>query len=311
MVMEIFYVKVGYRTRWQDDFSACIGYFDGLHLGHQALLHKTLELAEKTQSKAAIITFEPDPWETIFEKKYQHLTTMKDRIEMAKTMGFDYFIILTFNKEMSALTGEQFYQRILKTMPLKHLVCGFDFKYGYKGQGTIEQLKQQAKTFDITVIEQVKDGQEKISTTRIIEAINQGNVEEAHRLLGYPYRIRGVVGSGRKQGTKIGYPTANIDYHCEYIIPAEAVYVGELMLDNKTYPAMISIGHNPTFNQRIDLALEVHIFNFNRSIYGERVAVNFLHYLRPQIKFDYIDDLIQQLDQDKINSLAYFKEIKK
>ena len=310
MVMKTFYVKVGYKTNWEADFAACIGYFDGLHLGHLDLINLTLNKAKKMKIKAAMITFDPDPWETIYQKKYQHLMTNEDRALKAQELGFDYFIVLTFNLEMANLPALDFTNDILNKMPLKYLICGFDFKYGYQGLGNTETLLNSKRLFKVSIVEEVTYEKEKISTTRIINLIKLGKVKEASRLLNYHYQIKGVVATGRSQGKKIGFPTANINYYKEYVMPSEGVYIGRILVHEKLHWAMISIGHNPTFNYREDLTLEVNILNFNQDIYGQTVTVYFYEFLRPQIKFSNIEALIKQLENDQKATFEYFKNYK-
>ncbi len=307
MVMKTFYVKVGYQTHFEADFVACVGYFDGLHLGHMHLLDACLATAQEKQLKSALITFDPDPWETIHRLTYHHLTTIEDRVILAEKLGFDYFIVLTFNQEMAKLPAEVFIKDLLNQLPLKHLICGFDFRYGYLGQGNVESLTQAERNFALTIIPEITFKQEKISTTRIMKLIEQGEIEQANQLLGYPYQIKGTVSTGRSQGKKIGFPTANIAYHPEYVMPAQGVYAGKIVINQKHYLAMISIGHNPTFNYRQDLTLEVNILDFDLEIYGQAVAVEFWHFLRPQIKFTTVEALIDQLKVDQLNTEAYFK----
>ncbi len=306
--MKTFYLKVGYKTNWEDDFSACIGYFDGLHLGHLDLINLALKKAEAANIKAAMITFDPDPWETIHQKKYHHLMTIEDRIKKAESLGFDYFIILTFNQEMAHLKPDLFISDILNEMPLKHLICGFDFTYGFQGKGTTKTLIASNRDFEVSVVPEVAFQDEKISTTRIINLIRLGKVSEANRLLNHLYEIKGVVVTGRSQGKKIGFPTANIAYYQEYVMPKQGVYIGKIKVSDNLHWAMISIGHNPTFNYREDLTLEVNILDFTTDIYGETVVVYFYEFLRDQIKFNNIFELIEQLEADETATREYIKE---
>lgn len=261
---------------------ACIGYFDGMHLGHQALIHKTLEMAEKYDCESALITFDPDPWVTIKGMNdLHHITTMRQRINLAVSFGIENIVILKFTKEMSEKSPEEFVREILGQINLKGIVCGFDFHYGYKGQGNSETLKQQAD-FEVSVVEAVSDETGKISSTRISEAIVQGNMPEANRMLGYEYQIEGRVIHGRHIGTGMGFPTANVGYSKEYILPKKGVYVCYARIGSVFCRAMVNIGHNPTVNYTDKMSLEAHLIDFKGDLYGKMITVYFIQYLRPE-----------------------------
>lgn len=168
MVMKTTYVKLGYQSEWSNSFVACIGYFDGVHLGHQALIKETVRLAKEQQCKSAMISFSPDPWVTIKGLSHvRHLTSMSDRKRLAAEYGIEEWIILSFDKSMASLSAEAFVQEILNKMPLKVLVCGFDFHYGAKGLGTTTTLLEDKKRlFEVSVVKEVTDQNQKISTTR-------------------------------------------------------------------------------------------------------------------------------------------------
>ncbi len=277
---------------------ACIGYFDGMHLGHQALIQKTLEMAEKYECESALITFDPDPWVTIKGiNDLHHITTMRQRINLAVSFGIENIVILKFTKEMSEKSPEEFVHEILGQINLKGIVCGFDFHYGFKGQGNSETLKQQAD-FEVSVVDAVSDEYGKISSTRISEAIVNGNMPEANRMLGYEYQIEGRVIHGRHIGTGMGFPTANVGYSKEYILPKKGVYVCYARIGSVFCRAMVNIGHNPTVNYTDKMSLEAHLIDFKGDLYGKMITVYFIQYLRPEMKFRNSDNLVMQLDQD-------------
>lgn len=301
MVMETVVISLNKENKIETPVVACIGFFDGLHLGHQALISKTLELAKKHHAKSALITFNPDPWVVIKDvKEYQHLSTIKRREELASKLGIDMIITLDFTKEMSALTPYDFLHKALVPCNLKALVCGFDFHYGLKGMGNPKILSDDAKEyFEVEVIDSVNEEDKKISTSRIVEYLEKGEIIHANRLLGYSYQVEGTVIHGQKRGREIGFPTANIDVDAEYIIPKTGIYEGWINVENEWYPAIINIGHNPTFNYSNKLSIEAHILNFNQQIYGQLVKLEFIKYLREEMKFNSIDELIAQMQNDK------------
>lgn len=277
---------------------ACIGYFDGLHLGHKKLVDKTLELASKNNLESALITFSPDPWEVIKkEKKLHHITSMKQRINRAASLGIKNIIILNFTPEMASLSPDEFVTKILKPLNINTLICGFDFHFGYKGQGDIQYLQKQDE-MKIEVIECVLMDNEKISSSRIEQLLLNGSVNKANRLLGYHYQVEGTIIHGHKQGRTIGFPTANIALDEDFIIPSPGVYAGYIKVYNKWYKAMINIGHNPTFNLSIPISIEAYILDFNLEIYGKRVVLEFDHFIRSEKKFNNKSNLALQLEQD-------------
>ena len=285
---------------------ACIGYFDGLHKGHMALVENTIAKAKKLNAESVLITFDPDPWVIIKQVvDVQHLTTMKQRQKLAEKAGLDHFVVLEFTKEMSSLTESQFVELLCRNLNLKAMICGFDFHYGLRGSGDAKTLATHG--FEVVCVESVNDEKGKISSTRICECIDEGDMEQAAELLGYSYTIEGEVVHGNAQGTGIGFPTANIMADSEFIIPARGVYVGSVELEGSSYPAMINIGYNPTFNKRRLLSMEAHLLDFHQDIYGCRVAVAFHRMIRSEKRFNSIDELIAQLKQDVEVTREYFR----
>jgi len=287
---------------------ACIGYFDGFHLGHQTLFNKTLVLAKEKGILSAMISFEPDPW-TVLQKQLivKHLTTIQDRRMMAEKMGFDVWIVIEFNETMASMSHVEFIER-LRNVSIQDLVCGFDFKFGAKGKGDIPYLRQiESDAFHVHVCEEYQIQHEKVSTTRIKKALSEGRIELANQLLGRPFELHGVVIKGKQIGRKIGYPTANLSLHKEYFTPKYGVYVGYVQLDHLNYQAMISVGKNPTVKEDDFISVEGHILDFDRDIYDCSVRFQFLHYLRPEEKYSSLEGLIDQIKIDEKHTRAYFK----
>ena len=288
---------------------ACIGYFDGLHRGHQELIRQTIALSEKLQAESALITFDPDPWVTIKGiREIKHISTMEQRKERAALLGIENFFILHFDAEMAALQPDSFMDYLLGQIDLAGLVCGFDFHYGAKGKGSVESLKAiAAGRFQFVHVDSVNDECGKISSSRIACCLEQGKVSEAKTLLGYPYTISGKVIHGNAKGSStLGFPTANCDVDPEFILPARGVYIGRVRVTGKEYPAMINIGHNPTFNERHMISVEAYILNFNHNIYGEAIEVAFYAMIRKEKKFASVEELIVQLKNDAEATASYF-----
>lgn len=280
---------------------ACIGYFDGVHKGHQALIKATIDKAKELNCESALITFDPDPWVTIKDiKDVKHITPLSERINLAVSFGIGNIYILSFTKAMADLSPEDFDHIILGSCNIRTLVCGFDFSYGRFGAGNIETLKA-SSNFDVIVVDAVEDAEGKISSTRITTLIENGEVDKAEQLLGYPFYINGYVKHGNAQGRKIGFPTANISFSNEYLDLKNGVYAGYVTVSGKRHRAMINVGHNPTFNYSRGISLEAHLLDFDKEIYDHRVKVEFKKYLREERKFQSILNLQMQLEQDEFS----------
>ena len=289
---------------------ACIGYFDGLHIGHQKLLEETCKLAKKYDCETALITFEPDPWVVIKgEVHVKHISTMRQRINKAVELGMDNIVFLEFTRDMSSLPPIDFMEKVLGCLNLKGLVCGFDYHFGYKGSGNVQFLQDNA-SYEISVIDAIEDEKGKISSTRISQCIEEGNMEEADRLLGSPFCIEGKVIHGKHRGTSLGFPTVNVQVSDEYLLPKRGVYAGIAHVGKKEYQCMVNIGINPTFKDVESISLEANIFDFDQDIYGMIIAIDFLKYIRPEKSFKNTNNLVMQLEQDKRNILKYFNEDK-
>ena len=280
-----------------EETAACIGFFDGMHKGHQELLKRTKKTATKKKIKSAIITFEPDPWAVFYpQKELHHLFTLADKIHFAQYMEFDFVYVLHFTKEFASLDITQFHE-MLHQMHIHSLICGFDFRYATKNTGNVQTLKEQSY-FDVLVVDSINDRSIKISSSRIEPLILQGQVLKANRLCGFAYSMEGVVCHGFKRGSTIlGIPTANLDVNNDYIVPVVGVYAGMVSVDDQMYGAMINIGNNPTFENKIQ-TIEANLFHFNADIYDQTVRFYFLDKIRDEKKFSSAKELKSQLLND-------------
>lgn len=301
-------LSLNHQDKIKEPIVACIGYFDGFHLGHMALIEQVKKQAKQDGAKTAMISFHPDPWTIVKQSvNITHLTTLADRIELAKQAGIDYWIIIQFTKELSMLSPKDFVDTMLCKLPLTSLVAGFDFRFGYKGAGDVTFLKNNYQCFKTVVIDKVSDDLNKISTTRISVAISNGEISKANQLLGRAYSIKGIVIHGNKRGREIGFPTANVDFSMEYLPPKQGVYVGAVLLKGNHYPSMINVGHNPTFNAKNNLSIEAYILDFNQDIYGQEIEVIFYKRIRDELKFESIQQLIDQMNEDYFTTRSYFE----
>lgn len=303
--MKVQYFDLKNPQVFDEDITACIGYFDGLHLGHQKLIAEVLRAAAQDGSIPTLITFEPDPWTLIKNlNDIPHITPMQERIEIGETLGIRNWIILKFEKEMQSLSLDEFHTRVLQPLQIKTLVCGYDFHYGFRGRGSVESLKLQ-RHFQVKVVDEVSSEHKKISSSRIEELIECGDVEKAYLFLGRYYTMRGFVKKGAQVGRVYGFATANLQRKENYVIPMNGVYVGAVKVDGTWHGAMINVGHNPTHNYQNHISIEAHIVAFDEDLYGKNVIFKFCMFLRDECKFDNVEELVKQLKLDRQKTIAY------
>jgi riboflavin kinase/FMN adenylyltransferase len=290
----------------EENTVCAIGFFDGLHLAHKRLIETSIKIAKEKGLKKAVITFDVHPKSILFDLDYKYLTPLDRKIEILEDYCIDYLYVIQFDKEKAQLHPDEFIDFYLSNIDT--LVCGFDFKFGVRGSGKVEDLKA-SKHFDTVVVEEIKFDGYKVGSTYIRDLLKAGRVDEVTEYLGDYYKVKGHVIHGRKKGRMIGYPTANIDTN-DYLIPKKGVYATLTKVRGRWYKSMSSVGHNPTLNCRVDLSVESNIFDFNDDIYGEVIELKFIKRLRDEEKFDSIDALIAKIDQDKLDTLALLENIK-
>ncbi|KRK65707.1 bifunctional protein riboflavin kinase [Companilactobacillus tucceti DSM 20183] len=295
-----------------EDTVLIMGYFDGVHEGHQKVINKGVNLAKEKGLKSVLLTFDRSPREVYqHEKNYQYLSTVSRKAELVAKLGVDYLYVMEFSKLFSKLLPQEFVDQYMVQMRAKYVVAGFDYTYGKRDIANMENLPKYAKgRFEVvTIPEQMYDGK-KIGSSSIKELIANNQVDLANKVLGYSYQNQGVVIHGLQRGRTLGYPTANILTTPDQVKPSIGVYVTRVEVNGKWYPAMTSVGYNVTFKEDTGVTIEANIFDFDEDIYDQPVRVEWLHYLRGEVKFDGADGLVQQLHLDKDNSLKYFREHK-
>ena len=273
-----------------------LGYFDGLHRGHQTLFDKARDLAEEKKATISVLTFPESPilvFEKFNENLLKQLTSKEKRNQLFEENGVDFLYFTDFTSHFAKLTSHDFIEKYLKKLAISAIVIGFDYQFG-SDHGSLAQLSE----YDAYQVSELTDMGEKISSSRIRQAIVDGDVTLANRLLGYDYEISGLVVHGEARGRTIGYPTANIESKSMQYLPLIGVYVVDIAVGDKQYRGMASIGYNDTFGGK-NKTLEVNIFDFHDEIYGETVTVYFLKFIRGMIKFDSVDALITQMDDDE------------
>jgi riboflavin kinase/FMN adenylyltransferase len=283
-----------------DSTVVVIGVFDGVHKGHQALLHRAKEIADGRTIIA--LTFDPHP-RAVFapDSVPPMLTTLADRVELLKIHNADQVAVMKFNEQFAAMSPERFVEDILvKQLHVSTVIVGKNFTYGAKASGNVDTLIKSGLTHNFTVdVQELAGGDEVISSSRIRNLVMEGKVEQARELLSRPHRLDGIVVHGEKRGREIGYPTANIGKIEGQTIPADGIYAGWLTVGINYWPAAISIGTNPTFEG--DRGRQVEAYALDQEgldLYDKAASVEFGWYLRPTLKFNGLDELLVQMKKD-------------
>lgn len=292
--MERIYFKIGDNVPKLENGSLLLGYFDGVHKGHQELIR----IAKENSSFSSVLLFDTNIGTLLPESKkdVRELTSLEDKLNIFESFGIDRAYIVHTDLAFLALRKEKFIQKVLKPINPSLIVVGEDYTFGYKKEGTISFLKEY---FPIISSPLLKDSFGKVSTRTIISLIEKGDVKDANEELTYLYSLKGKVIHGLENGRKIHYPTANILLSNNYVIPKRGVYAGYVFLDSTKYQAIINIGNNPTVGKLKNDILEAHILNFNQDIYNKDIKVSFLDFIRDEKKFSSLEDLKIQLDYDR------------
>lgn len=294
--MEIIQFSFGEKLEAVPDLILCLGFFDGVHLGHQKLIKK----AKKEGYKLGILTFNQSPAYVLGNKLVDNcITSISDKADIFEELGVDYLYLMDFNRQVLGVTKDQFIDKVLLAINPYQICCGPDYHYGARAEGDVAYLKQ---FFNVKVndFENIKD--KKISSREIMSLIKQGEMEQVTEMLGRPYRINGTVMTGFKNGEKIDFPTANLKLEYEYVFPKEGVYVGYAYVYGDKYKAIINVGTHPTINPLAAPAIEVHLIDFNGNLYGKNIFAEFIKFVREEKKWDSLEDLKAQLNRDKIRA---------
>ena len=283
----------------EEDTVLVLGYFDGLHKGHQTLFKEARKIADEQGLKIAVLTFPESP--KLAFVRYQpelmlHLNHPEERAAHLENLGVDYLYLIDFTSHFSKNRAQEFFDKYVSALKAKAVVAGFDYHFG-SDKRKAEEL---ADYFDgrIVIVSSVNQDDEKISSTRIRETIQNGDVAKAHQLLGYPLSTRGIVVHGNARGRTIGYPTANLAPLDRVILPADGVYVVDVEHNGKIYRGMASVGKNVTF-EGDELRFEANLFDFAEEIYGDTIRIIWLDKIRDMVKFDGIEELVTQLKSDE------------
>lgn len=297
--MNIKHIKVAEDIFEPEETVLVLGYFDGLHLGHKALFDKAQAIAQKESLKIVTLTFTESPKLAFarFEPELLlHIAYPEKRFEKFADYGVDNLYLVDFTTAFSNITSDDFITNYIGRLNAKYIVVGFDYKFGHNRTNS-DYLRRNFKGTVFT-IEEISYENRKISSTWIRELIKEGNVAKVNQLLGYEFSTRGMVVHGDARGRTLGFPTANLAPIDRTYLPADGVYVTDVIVNGQRYRSMTSIGKNVTFGGT-ELRLEANIFDFDREIYGESIEIIWLQKIREMTKFEGIEDLVEQLRVDK------------
>ncbi|MYZ67707.1 riboflavin biosynthesis protein RibF [Lactobacillus salivarius] len=294
-----------------------LGFFDGVHRGHQEVIKRAIEKGKSLGVKVAVMTFDRHPkiiFQNIDGEKFKYLTMLDEKLEHFKNLGVDIAYVVKFDENLAYLSPQDFIDKYVVGLHAICVVAGQDYTYGKHDIANMDTISDFAKgRFEIITVDHLQRNNQKISSTQIRKDLDSGNVEAANLLLGYQYENHGTVEHGFKRGRKIGFPTLNVSIPKNKRILGEGVYAVKVKIDkdNSWYEGMASIGHNETFGDDLEKTVEINLFNFDKSVYGEKVIVKWYKFLREMVKFDSVEELIDQLNKDKRDTEVFFGDLKK
>lgn len=294
-----------------------LGFFDGVHRGHQEVIKRAIEKGKSLGVKVAVMTFDRHPkiiFQNIDGEKFKYLTMLDEKLEHFKNLGVDIAYVVKFDENLAYLSPQDFIDKYVVGLHAICVVAGQDYTYGKHDIANMDTISDFAKgRFEIITVDHLQRNDQKISSTQIRKDLDSGNVEAANLLLGYQYENHGTVEHGFKRGRKIGFPTLNVSIPKNERILGEGVYAVKVKIDkdNLWYEGMASIGHNETFGDDLEKTVEINLFNFDKSVYGEKVIVKWYKFLREMVEFDSVEELIDQLNKDKRDTEVFFGDLKK
>ncbi len=293
-----------------------LGYFDGVHLGHQKVIGTAKQIAEEKGLTLAVMTFHPHPSHVLGRDKEPKdlITPLEDKINQIEQLGTEVLYVVKFNEVFASLSPKQFIDQYIIGLNVQHAVAGFDFTYGKYGKGTMETMPDDLDgKAGCTMVEKLTEQDKKISSSYIRTALQNGDVELANVLLGQPYFIKGIVIHGDKRGRTIGFPTANVGLNNSYIVPPTGVYAVKAEVNGEVYNGVCNIGYKPTFYEKRpeQPSIEVNLFDFDQEVYGAAIKIEWYKRIRSERKFNGIKELTEQIEKDKQEAIRYFSNLRK
>ena len=287
-----------------------IGKFDGVHRGHQHLVGQLIEHARQRDLASVVITLHPHPITVLRPNTtITYLCSLEERVATLRALGVDEVGVLSFTSELAQLSYREFVSLLVDELQLRFLLVGADFALGRdrEGNGDAMQALAAERGFEFQELPLLGEGDAKVGSRVVREALSQGDVEGVSRLLGRPFALHGPVVRGAERGRSIGFPTANIAIAADLALPSFGVYVTRAHLGEKSYPSVTNIGQRPTFGE-IRPTVEVHLLDFDSDLYERELRIDLLHRLRPEQRFDGVEQLVGQIQQDVVAARNYFEE---
>lgn len=281
--------------------SLALGFFDGIHLGHQKVILDAVMKSKKIDSISTVVTFKNPPRSVICESNLKLITDIERKLTIFEDLGVQAVCIIDFTKELAHMPANEYLKKILiDCLHPKTITVGYNHHFGANKQGNDEFLKSRSQQYgyEVSVISPISVDGIIVSSSAARNYIAEGNFIVANRLLGRPFTVENTVIKGDQRGRTLGFPTANIKIPENIINPAEGVYAGIIGIDNDNFPAVINVGKRPTFCLQNEIIVEAHILNFNRDIYGKKIEVQFIEKIRDEIKFSSAEELIDRIKQD-------------
>ena len=295
--MKIIEIDLNYIA--DEDSVIALGNFDGVHKGHMELINRAVKNAKKLNIKSSLLLFNEHTDNLVKVGKKDIITTNKTKFEILENLGVDIIYLINFTREFMSYSPIKFLDDFLaKNLKIRGVVVGYDYTYGYKKSGDVKFLKENKNLFEsVEVLEQISSHGVKISSTLIRSLIEEGKLKEANELLSRPYKLIGEIIHAKGLGKKMGYPTANLKLIDNFVIPKFGVYDTDIIINGERFRASTNIGTNPTV-EHDGIKIEAHILDFNKDIYGEIVELELLDFVRPELKFDSIEELFEQIAKD-------------
>lgn len=306
--MEIIHIQHPHQLyKLRPASSVAFGNFDGLHLGHQEVIQQAVEFAKKEGLQAGVMTFYPHPKEVLGKvQNSTYLTPLPDKLKQIEELGVDFTMVVEFTPTFANLTPQEFIEQYIVGLHIKQVITGFDFCFGHRGQGTTTHLQQwsdEHQDFHVHVLSSIDEENQKVSSSRMRKLLREGEVEEVFPLLNHYYQIQGPVIHGEKRGRTIGFPTANVAPKESYVLPKQGVYAVWIKWKEQAYPGVLNLGMKPTFHTNLPSpTLEVHLFDFDQDLYGEEIIIQFVSMIREERRFDSIELLKYQIEQDIVEA---------
>jgi len=284
----------------KQDLSLVLGYFDGLHLGHKAVILSAIDLAKKNKLKSALITFKKSPFEVLHNVEGKYILPLDKKVKMLEKIGIDYLYLLDFNKKFAEIPAQDYLKNLINNFHPKFITTGYNHTFGFNKLGNAEFLASMQKLYGYKYneIKPIKINDIIISSSKIRTALANGEVELVNKMLGYKFFMENEVIEGQKLGRTIGFRTANLIFSKNSVQIPNGVYAVEVEYSGKNYKGIANYGTKPTVTNVTDKILEVHILDFNLDIYGKKIKVNFLKRLRDEKKFASLEELKNQIKKD-------------